>query len=185
MSSVFFIGDMHFGHKRITEFTDDCGRKYRYGRDYKENMDIIAERWNERITKRDKVYVLGDVAFSDEGFDKLKTLNGNKILVRGNHDNFFSTKKWLEVFDEVEGIVRYKGYWLTHAPIHPDELRGKGNIHGHSHHNIMRLSDGSVDNRYLCVSCEVTDHYPVSIHEIQRGEYENGILSNFIERLRV
>lgn len=185
MSSVFFIGDLHFGHKRITEFEDDCGRKYRYGKDYKENMDIIAERWNERVTKRDKVFVLGDVAFSDEGFEKLKTLTGTKILVRGNHDNYFSTKKWLEVFDEVEGIVRYKGYWLTHAPIHPDELRGKKNIHGHSHHNIMRLPDGSVDSRYLCMSCEVTNHRPVSIHEIQRGEYEDVILSNFLCRLKV
>lgn len=176
--NVFFIGDLHFGHKRIKDFLDDHGRSWRYGADHIENMNIIAHNWNSVVTKRDKVYVLGDVAFNEEGFDKLKTLKGSKILVRGNHDNYFSTEKWLEVFDEVEGIIRYKNFWLTHAPIHPDELRGKQNIHGHVHHKIIRLEDGTPDERYLPVCCEIIKHKPVSLNEIRNGHYAD-MLSNF------
>ncbi len=190
MANVFFIGDLHFGHKRIKDFLDDKGRSHRYGNDYKENMQIIADRWNEVVTKRDRVYVLGDTAFNDEGFDMLKTLKGSKILVRGNHDNYYSTEKWLEVFDEVEGIIRYKNYWLTHAPVHPDELRGKKNIHGHVHHNIIRNADGTPDERYVCVCCEVIEHRPISLSQIRADGHETlkytykDMLVNFEEKLK-
>jgi len=178
LSGVYFIGDLHFGHKRITEFVDSCGRKFRYGDSYQENMEIIIHNWNQKVSKRGKVFVLGDTAFTEEGFENLKRLNGTKVLVRGNHDNYFSTEKWLEVFDSVEGIVRYKNYWLTHAPIHPAELRGKKNIHGHVHHNIIRDSEGNPDPNYLAVCCEVIKHTPVSLDEIRNGHYAD-MLSNF------
>ena len=182
MSNIHFIGDLHFGHKNITKFLDEKGRKWRYGETPEDNMKIIAERWNEVVTKRDRVYVLGDCCFTAEGFELLKSIKGSKILVRVNHANFYTTRKWLEVFDEVEGIVRYKNYWLTHAPIHPDELRGKKNIHAHTHHNIIRNADGTPDERYICVSCEIIQHCPISLHQVRGDAFCTtyaDMLSNF------
>lgn len=172
MSGVYFIGDLHFGHKRITEFKPEVGQSFRTGDNYLENMHYICKNWNNKVSKRGLVYVLGDSAFTEEGFEALKELNGRKILVRGNHDNFFSTRKLLDVFDEVEGIVRYKQYWLTHAPIHPDELRGKQNIHGHVHfHSIRNGYTHEYDQRYINVSCEAINETPISLDEIRDGTY--------------
>lgn len=175
--NAFFISDLHFGHKRITDFRCDNGVKYRQGELWEENMNILVDNWNSVVTKRDKVYVLGDVAFNDVGFEALKRLKGTKVMVRGNHDNYYPTSKWLEVFDEVEGLVRYKNYWLSHAPIHPDELRGKLNIHGHNHHKlIIDPITQEPDSRYICVCPEWTNHFPVSLDAIRSGEYQQSVL---------
>lgn len=131
MCTVFHISDLHFGHKKIIQFGNQTGVSYRTGDDHIENMHHIITEWNKIVTKRDIVWVQGDVAFNQEGYDALFELNGRLKLVRGNHDNYFTTQDWLKRFETVESIVQYKGHWLTHAPIHPDELRGRKNIHGH------------------------------------------------------
>ncbi len=169
MSKVFFISDLHFGHKKITSFEEG---RWRTGASWRENMNHLIERWNSVVKdKRDLVWVLGDTAFSPEGFAALGELNGRKKLVRGNHDNYFTTEEWLEHFETVESLVRYKKYWLSHAPIHPDELRGKGNIHGHVHHNSVRDGEGEWDERYINVSCEAVNETPISFQDIVSGVY--------------
>jgi calcineurin-like phosphoesterase family protein len=173
MSETFFISDLHFGHKKIIEFGKSTGTVHRSGDTYQENMHNIITKWNSVVTKRDKVFVHGDVAFSQEGYDALFELNGSKTLVRGNHDCKFTTEEWLKVFDSVEGIVRYKDYWLTHAPIHPLELRGKKNIHGHVHqYSIRNTYTNELDPNYLNVSCEALGETPISLTQIRNGEYD-------------
>lgn len=124
MSNVYFIGDLHFGHTNIIKFrqfpTEAAHRGY------------IMRKWIERISKRDVVYVLGDAAFTQEGLDDIDLLPGRKILVRGNHD-LLPTESYMKVFEEVYGMLAFKGLWLTHAPIHPQELFGRSNVHGHCH----------------------------------------------------
>lgn len=172
MSNVFVVSDLHFGHRNIMKFAG----QYRHGETPLENMDYTIRLWNKRVGKKDKVFVLGDTAFTTEGFEALKELNGRKVLIRGNHDNYFSTEQWLEVFEEVEGIVKYKNngntYWLTHAPIHPCELRGRLNIHGHVHQNgVMRSPiDTRADERYINVSMENVGGAPIEISRINAGE---------------
>lgn len=39
--------------------------------------------------------------------------------------------------NKVYSLVKYKGFWLSHAPIHPEELRGCKNIHGHCHDAVI------------------------------------------------
>jgi calcineurin-like phosphoesterase family protein len=140
VANVFFIGDTHFGHTNIHKFRECVTSE-------QNNREWIALWWNRRVTKRDLVWVLGDSAFTQEGLDFFKTLNGEKRLVRGNHDNL-KTEEYLKVFTTVEGLVRYKGFWLSHAPVHPLELRDKYNIHGHVHYQTIP------DNRYLNCSAE-------------------------------
>ena len=102
---------------------------------------------------------MGDAAFSDNGLDIISQLPGHKILIKGNHDDLVSTKPQADVFSEIHGVLKYKKMWLSHAPIHPDELRGKPNVHAHVHTaTIMKKTwygGTKVDPRYLNTCVDV------------------------------
>lgn len=158
MSAVYFLSDLHLGHKNI------CIFRPRFT-SVEEHNALIKENYHKRVTKRDTVYFLGDVAFDAESLADIKTWAGaKKILIAGNHDlDHFSMKDLVEAFDEVYSLKKYKNMWLTHAPIHPDELRGKVCLHGHTHyHNID-------DSRYVNVSLENINFTPVELQEIRRN----------------
>lgn len=69
------------------------------------------------------------------------------------------------MFDSIHSMVNYKGFWLTHAPIHPCELRGKRNIHGHVHDNSVKRGMG-LDERYINACLEVNNFKPVKFQDI-------------------
>lgn len=162
MSKVFFIGDLHFDHKSILTFAG----QYRGGSNLKEHNEWIVDRWNSTVEKRDRAYILGDVSFSKIGLEYLKKMRGQKFLVRGNHDQL-STQTYLEYFQQVYGLRKFEGYWLSHAPIHPDELRGRRNIHGHVHFNTIKDPYTlTPDHRYVNVSVENLGGVPISLEQI-------------------
>ena len=76
---------------------------------------------------------MGDTAFTVERLQDISTwVCGKKVLICGNHDTDHIPMKILcEYFDEVYSLYKWHEFWLSHCPIHPDELRGKLNIHGH------------------------------------------------------
>jgi len=125
MSNVYFIGDLHFGHSNISVFRSQFI-------DEADHRQFLIDIWNAHITARDVVFVMGDAAFTADGLASCGQLDGRKILIRGNHD-MLPTEAYLEHFEEIHGILQYKGMWLTHAPIHPTELYGRSNVHGHCH----------------------------------------------------
>ena len=82
----------------------------------------------------------------------------------GNHENQFGefrTEQLWDVFTKVHALHTRKGCWLSHAPIHPEELRGKFNIHGHVHDNTLQ------DPRYANVSLENCNYTPVDFQDIK------------------
>lgn len=137
-------------------------------------MDI----WTDTITKRDIVYVMGDAAFTQGGLDSIGELAGRKLLVRGNHD-LLPTEAYLEVFEEVYGLLAYKGMWLSHAPMHPTELYGRTNVHGHCHRggpteihcatSGHRGMDTGAKATYFntCAEHLPTPYKPIELHEMQ------------------
>lgn len=153
MSSVYVISDLHFGHKNI--------HKFRLGEGFnseEDHAEYIIERWNSVITKRDTVWVLGDACFTVDCLHRFKRMRGSKNLVLGNHD--LDAKHFLPYFGKVCGLAKYRGAWLSHAPIHQDELRGRMNIHGHTHFvNIP-------DKRYFNACCENVNFKPKLINDI-------------------
>ena len=72
-------------------------------------------------------------------------------------------KKLVDVYDEVHALLKYKEFWLSHAPLHPDELRGKRNIHGHVH------TASVPDTKYLNVSVDSTfmNYLPRTLTEVR------------------
>ncbi len=148
MTQVLVCSDLHLGHKNIHQLRKEVNSS-------EHNTDRIVSDWLEAVTKRDRVYILGDAAFDDAGLSILHDLPGDKILVRGNHDNY-SLRMYQYTFKDVLGFVKYKKYWLSHCPIHPDELRGRVNLHGHVHYANITDMNGDCDNRYFNVCPENT-----------------------------
>ena len=159
-----FISDLHLGHKKILGFAGE----HREGSSTDEHDEWIVSRWNETVGKRDPVFILGDLAFSRAGLERVKSLRGQKFLLLGNHDRF-SLPDYEAVGLKIFGFCKYKGFWLSHAPIHPLELRGKPNIHGHVHHNSLP------DFRYYNVSVEALAGRPVSLDQIRQFYEKNPI----------
>ena len=158
MANVLFCSDLHLGHKNICKYRDQFATE-------KEHRDTLYENYHSKVTKRDEVFFLGDVCFSREALEDLSGWVGTKVLVLGNHcvgeSGRPTISELLGVFSEIVGLYKYKEFWLSHAPIHPDELRGKINLHGHTHsHNID-------DNRYFNCSMENINYTPISLHEIR------------------
>jgi calcineurin-like phosphoesterase family protein len=89
-------------------------------------------------------------------------LVGDKRIILGNHDTDRKVpiEQFVLAFDQVHGLVSYKDAWLSHPPIHPVELRGKFNIHGHVHQHSVP------DPRYFNACPEVNDYKPVLYQEI-------------------
>ena len=161
----FFIADLHFGHKRVVEFTDAAGKKLRQYDTVEDMEDAMVQLHNELVKPTDKVYMLGDIAFNQRGLDKVKQMNGIKILIKGNHDNL-KLNKYVEVFKDVRGCHVMNGLVFTHIPIHVDQLGRFGcNVHGHLHMNRVMHGD-KIDPRFLCVSAEHTDLKPIEFEDM-------------------
>ena len=151
MSNIRVIADPHLGHRNI------C--KYRPFDTMEEHEQHIVDEWNSVVHKRDVVYVLGDAVFDSKSLYRIGQMKGRKILVRGNHDSL-KAHEYLSVFEDVIGIIKKSGVWLSHAPIHPQELRGHFNIHGHVHNDTIP------DDRYFNACIENIGYAPVLFQDI-------------------
>jgi calcineurin-like phosphoesterase family protein len=154
VSEVFFISDLHLGHKKILEFSPQRG-----GTDIVSHSEWLVHQWNNVVSKNDVTWILGDVCFDRDHMKYLKQMNGVKHLILGNHD-LFGVDFYLHYFNKVHGFLKYKNHWLSHCPIHPNHLRGLINIHGHLHNNVVtELKSLSWDS--LSYYPEVTKHYQI------------------------
>lgn len=112
--------------------------------------------------------MLGDMAFTKEALEDIGKLPGIKHKLLGNHSGTAEPKKrgydiydMLDVYSTINGVIRYKEFWIQHTPIHPDELRGRYCINGHQHQYLIN------DPRYLNVCLEHTDYKPISLEQIR------------------
>lgn len=154
-SRVFAIADLHLGHKKVIEFESE----YRPFKTIEEHDEFLIDSINSKVTKRDVLWMLGDVAFGKSALEKVALINGTKKLVMGNHDKY-PAQEYLKYFSQIFGAVKYRDCILTHIPIHPNQFgRYKFNIHGHLHHEALKY-------RYICVSVEQTGLAPILFDEL-------------------
>jgi calcineurin-like phosphoesterase family protein len=185
MPSVFLVSDTHFGHAGVCRFTrsDGC-TPLRPWDDAAEMDEAMVAAWNERVRPNDKVYHLGDVVINRRALPTLARLNGDKVLIRGNHD-IFRDDEYRKYFRELRAYHVMNGMILSHIPIHPESLGRFGvNIHGHTHANrvMVPLATSGVldriDTRYHCVCVEQTpDFAPILFEDvIKRIKAEGGVV---------
>ena len=193
MPAVFLTSDTHFGHTGVCRFTRNDGvTKLRPWTDPDEMDEEMVKRWNETVRPNDKVYHLGDVVINRKALKTLARLNGDKVLIRGNHD-IFRDDEYRLYFRELRAYHVMNGMILSHIPIHTESLGRFGtNIHGHLHANrVMKkvrvdkvskydprpytTEESIVDTRYHCVCVEHTDYRPILFEDvIKRIEAEGG-----------
>ena len=189
MPAVFLVSDTHFGHAGVCRFTRNDGvTKLRPWDDADEMDEFMVKAWNERVRPNDKVYHLGDVVINRKSLAIMHRLNGDKVLIRGNHDIFKDTD-YREHFRELRAYHVMNGMILSHIPVHVESLGRFGvNIHGHLHANRVKkirgvnaktgelLYSDEIDPRYHNVSVEqLPDFAPILFEDvIKRIEAEGG-----------
>jgi calcineurin-like phosphoesterase family protein len=187
MPAVFLVSDTHFGHAGVCRFLRDDGTKLRPWDDSNEMDEEMIKRWNDTVRPNDKVYHLGDVVINRKAMSTLARLNGDKVLIRGNHD-IFRDDEYRQYFRELRAYHVMNGMILSHIPVHEASLGRFGvNIHGHLHANRVKKARGidvktgatlysnEIDPRYHCVCVEQTDYTPILFeHVIKRIEEEGG-----------
>lgn len=193
---IYFTSDTHFCHENIISY---CDRPFMNTLMMNENM---VSNWNEKVDENDTVFHLGDLGYTADTYDFLRELNGNKILVMGNHDYSLSRKTIEEIFDKVhedvvtlcikdgnEGHRRHgdsaefiKGHLInndyieidmTHKP--HDRRKNKFTIVGHVHDDWKFLPN------QLNVSVDVWDFEPIKLNKVLDYYDENKSRREFAE----
>lgn len=133
--SVYFTSDTHFGHKNIIKY---CNRLFTSIAEMQEEIITI---WNNTVKETDTVFHLGDFSFLDREKTSwiLSRLNGNIVLVRGNHDSNKHIELFGNVYDMVDLHIEDGGMQqvavLCHYPlaVWNSSHYGTWHLHGHSH----------------------------------------------------
>lgn len=92
---------------------------------WKDYISIIKSNWQSTIKPDDTVVVMGDITWAKriqdayEDFKFLNSLNGFKILGKGNHDYFWTTQK------KVTDYFKYNGFDTLHL-LHNNFYRYEG-----------------------------------------------------------
>ena len=181
--NIFFTSDLHFGHTNVIKFDN---RPFFNTRE----MDSkLIENWNDKVGKGDTVYILGDMFWhgNNEYVENiLKALNGQKILIKGNHDRWIkqgNLKKYLsgvKDYDEINVKLKNgqdKRCILSHyfMPFYNSHYYNAIHLHGHSHNTdeskvelkiAKYLNDNGFANKIYNVGCMHWDYEPVTLDEI-------------------
>ena len=188
MPAVFLVSDTHFGHAGVCRFTDSVtGEKIRPWTDPNEMDEEMVKRWNETVKPNDKVYHLGDVVINRKCLSIMSRLNGDKVLIRGNHD-IFRDDEYRQYFRELRAYHVMNGMILSHIPVHAESLGRFGtNIHGHLHANRVKkmrgvdvrtgeiLYSNEIDPRYHNVCVEtLPDFAPILFEDVLKRIAEEG-----------
>jgi calcineurin-like phosphoesterase family protein len=178
MPAVFLVSDTHFGHAGVCRFLREDGTKLRPWNSPEEMDEAMVKMWNETVRPNDKVYHLGDVVINRKALSILHRLNGDKILIRGNHD-IFKLEYYTRHFRDIRGYHVMNGMILSHIPVHEESLGRFGtNIHGHLHANrVMKVDEYGtswIDPRYHCVCVEQTDFRPILFEDVLKRIREEG-----------
>ena len=170
MANIFFCSDHHFNQASLLTFKRNDGTPLRDFATVEQMNETIVSKHNSTVRPCDKVYFLGDVVMSTKAsaLEFLARMNGEKILIKGNHDQC-SAQAYLQYFKDIRGSHQFEGLIMTHIPIHSESLARWGlNVHGHLHANVVKIpGTDQPDLRYFNVSLEQINYTPISLEEIK------------------
>lgn len=177
---IWFTSDLHFGHEGVITYNK------RPFDSLSDMNDQLIKRWNECIQPTDTVYILGDLALCHyrDFVPIAEQLQGNKILIQGNHDKYSVgqyEKLGFKVYHEIKMRIAGRIVRLSHYPYalpwykrpfaykselrfmdrRPPRIKGEVLLHGHVH-----MKYRSMDNR-IHVGVDAWNYYPVSIREVE------------------
>lgn len=183
MGKIFFTSDNHFGHERVIRFDNRPFASV-------EEMDAeMIRRWNAKVRKGNLVYVLGDMIWktrNDDAPNLIKSLNGQIILIKGNHDRFLHNSK---AKSALAGIKDYEDICVTlengtkkrcilshyFIPMYNGHRYQAIHLHGHSHFTdeadveidiADKLNELGIRTEIYNVGCMYWNYEPVTLDEI-------------------
>lgn len=161
--NVWVWSDTHFGHANVIQY---CKRPFT---SVQEMTYVMVENHNKVVGPDDLVIWVGDVAFyNEERTDAiLKRLNGDRILVIGNHDIHkkrvkqldFKEQHLLYTIEDSAMPLLFTHFSMSNIPT------PWFNVHGHSHNKPHDLQDSP---HHFNVSVEVINYTPIHIDEIKK-----------------
>lgn len=158
---TYIISDTHFGHQNIIKY---CNRP--------EDHDwLMYLYWTSIVQEDDDILHLGDLCWHTTPAD-LKSLPGNKYLIKGNHDR--KNNEWYENLDFTimpkRVFFKYdeRTILFTHYPEDRLDIYWDINIHGHIHNNGWKIKEEG-GRKYINVSVEVMNYTPTKLGEILNG----------------
>ncbi len=199
MAKVFFTSDLHFGHENVIKLDQ------RPFATVEEMDNELIWRWNAKVGKGDLVYVLGDMIWqchNDGAPELIKKLNGQIILIRGNHDRFLknaASKNALAAvkdYDDIrvslaDGTKRRCILSHYYIPMYNGHFSNAIHLHGHSHFTdeadvevdmTEKLNEMGFPGEVYNVGCMYWNYEPVTLDEIlQHGKT---IRPNYGEKTR-
>ena len=180
---VFFTSDLHFGHENALRFDKRPFASV-------EEMDAeLIRRWNVKVGKGDLVYVLGDMIWKSrkgEAEQIIRSLNGQIILIKGNHDRFLHNAKakaalaGVKDYDDICVTLengKKRRCILSHffIPMYNGHRHKTVHLHGHSHktdESVMEymisafLNGAGYRNEIYNVGCMYWNYEPVTLDEM-------------------
>ncbi|MDR1364500.1 MAG: metallophosphoesterase [Oscillospiraceae bacterium] len=93
---IFVISDLHlsFGSSKPMDIFNG----------WENYVPQLKENWNKTVSKNDTVVIVGDISWSmnlseaKKDFEFINELQGQKIILKGNHDFWWSSTKKIQTF---------------------------------------------------------------------------------------
>lgn len=163
---IYFISDHHFFDDGIIKY------EKRPFLNSEEMTEELINLHNSEVGFQDTVYFLGDVFWGNnlrenKSRDIMERMNGNKILVLGNHDKEDIHFYYDCGFDFISPypIILDEFVILSHKPIYLPKDSLFRNIYGHVHGDERYIG---VTDKSACVCVERTNYKPISYIRIKK-----------------
>lgn len=96
--AIYAISDLHLS------FNDDSKSMEFFGKEWEKYVEKIETNWKSTVKEEDTVLIAGDISWANnleeakEDFRFINSLPGKKIIIKGNHDYYFSTMRKVQKF---------------------------------------------------------------------------------------
>lgn len=176
---VFFISDTHFGHDWMINFNN---RPYV---DSEEMDSAMIENWNRTVPAEGLVFVLGDIGDTDQKriIEVFNQLHGEKILIRGNHENIYHEESLQSIFSEIYDLLyvriqddiddKSQDIVLCHYPMFDwdNYFQGSWQLFGHLHTRELpefKTLKSKLFAEQYDVGVENNNYRPISYYEVKK-----------------
>ncbi|WMJ84100.1 metallophosphoesterase [Oscillospiraceae bacterium LTW-04] len=100
--SIFTMGDLHLSIA--------CNKPMDIFPGWKNYVEEITENWKSQVSDSDTVVLAGDISWgmtlqeAAADFEYIEALPGKKVILKGNHDYWWNSRRKMEAFFESRGL---------------------------------------------------------------------------------
>lgn len=141
---IYVTSDIHYNHQNIA--SQSCSRWKSGYRDFNslKDMNTHIEREIDKLTEKDKIYILGDLCFGDEHTIEgvIRRFKCPVYLAYGNHDKKIRNSPYLiSLFKEFSPVLELGAYGKYFYMCHYahrvwEKSHRRIHLYGHTHGTI-------------------------------------------------